>query len=135
MTPFALLCEACSLSHREAADFLKVRLDTVKSWSSGRNRAPPGVIAALRDLHRQIDRAAAEVLAVYADHETRQVELGYAADDAEARSIGWPCVGAQRAAFGRVVAGLPDGVQAVLVPRGSMVGTAAAADQRDRAAS
>lgn len=133
MTPFALLCGVCGLSHREAATFLGVRPDTVKSWSAGRNRTPDGVLAALRDLAHRIDRAAGEALALIAEHRPPEVELGYAADDAEAQSLGWPCVGAQAAAFGRIVAGLPDGVRVELVPRGSSVGTAAAADAHEAA--
>lgn len=132
MTPFALLCGVCGLSHREAADMLGVRLDTVKSWSAGRNRAPDGVLDDLRKLAQQIGRAADEALALIIEKAPPVVELGYAADDVEARSLGWPCIGAQRAAFGRVIAGIPDGVQIRLVPRGSTIGTAAAADAHER---
>lgn len=132
MTSFALLCGVCGLSHREAADMLGVRLDTVKSWSAGRNRAPDGVLDDLRKLAQQIGRAADEALALIIEKAPPVVELGYAADDVEARSLGWPCIGAQRAAFGRVIAGIPDGVQIRLVPRGSTIGTAAAADAHER---
>lgn len=60
MTPFALLLDRCGLSHREAAAYLSVRLDTVRSWSLGRNRTPPGVIEELRLLYRRIELAAVE---------------------------------------------------------------------------
>lgn len=132
MTPFALLCGVCGLSHREAANMLNVRIDTVKSWSAGRNRTPDGVLATLRDLAHRIDRAAAEALALIAEQQPPEVELGYAVDDAEAQSLGWPCVGAQAAALGRIVAGVPEGVKVILVPRGSTIGTAAAADAHRR---
>lgn len=111
---------------------LNVRIDTVKSWSAGRNRTPDGVLATLRDLAHRIDKAATEALALIAEHRPPEIELSYAVDDAEAQSLGWPCVGAQAAAFGRIVAGVPDGVKVVLVPRGSTTGTAAAADAHSR---
>src|SRR6202040_2016071 len=57
-TPFAVLAERCGLSQREAAEFLKVRLDTVKSWSAGRNAAKPAVLAELRALYGDIQAAA-----------------------------------------------------------------------------
>lgn len=132
MTPFALLCGVCGLSHREAANLLSVRIDTVKSWSSGRNPTPDGALAELRALARRIDRAAAEALALIAEQRPPDIELGYAVDDHEAQSLGWPCVGAQAAAFGRIVAGIPDGVRVTFAPRGSTPGTAAAADAQRR---
>jgi hypothetical protein len=38
--------------------FLKVRLDTVKSWCAGRNVAKPAVLAELRVLYANIQAAA-----------------------------------------------------------------------------
>lgn len=132
MTPFSLLCGVCGLSHREAANLLKVRIDTVKSWSSGRNPTPDGALADLRALARRIDRAATEALALIAEQRPPEIELGYAVDDHEAQSLGWPCVGAQAAALGRIVAGVPDGARVSLAPRGTSGGTAAAADAHRR---
>lgn len=134
-TLFALLCVRCGLSHREAAELLKVRLDTVKSWSSGRNRAGEGVIAELRALHAVIERAAAEMIATIeaarASHGLPDViELGMAADDHEAQGLGWPCVGAQAACMGIVAARIDLAV--TVVPRGSTAASAAAADAHGR---
>lgn len=134
-TLFALLCGRCGLSHREAAELLKVRLDTVKSWSSGRNRAGEGVIAELRALHAVIERAAAEMIATIeaarAGHGAADViELGMAADDHEAQGLGWPCVGAQAACLGIVAARIDLAV--TVVPRGSTAASAAAADAHGR---
>lgn len=61
-TLFSLLVQACGLSHREAAEILKVRPDTVKSWSAGRNRAPDGVLADLAALASRIEIAVSEAL-------------------------------------------------------------------------
>jgi hypothetical protein len=131
-TLFDLLAQACGLSQREAADFLRVRLDTIKSWASGRRQAPQDALAELATLANRIDTAAAEALAqierMAAQHGIpSEIDLGVAADDAEAQSIGWPCVGAQCASLGLVVArGTKRGYRFRVSPRGSTVATAAA---------
>lgn len=109
MTPFSLLLDRCGLSHREAADFLSVRPDTVKSWSAGRNPAPAGAIAELRALYARIEQAAAEQLRLIADLDRKHgeadiIEMNLAPDNRAARRRGWPCVGAQAAAYGLVIA-------------------------------
>ena len=58
MTTFASALRLCGLSQQEAADFFDVRLDTVKSWSAGRNPVPDGVWHMLADLWRRIEDAA-----------------------------------------------------------------------------
>ena len=124
-TLFRLLSQVCGLSHREAADFLSVRLDTVKSWSSGRNPTPPGVLNELAALAERIDAAADEGVAYQnfitsysvtpavikeLDGVPEAIELELAADDAEAQSLGWPCVGAHRAVLALTVArGMAEG--------------------------
>lgn len=134
-TAFALLCQVCGLSQREAAELLEVRLDTVKSWSAGRNRAPGRVLSELARLAAAIERAADEAMKAAADAaekigaEAETIELGLASDDAEARTLGWPCVGAHRAVLGRIAARLiADGRAVMIVPRGSTVASSAAAD-------
>lgn len=135
MTPAALLIALAGLSHREAGGVCRVRIDTIRSWSAGRNRAPPGALNDLRALIARQERAAAEAVAqIAALVQTRgapdEIEIGYPADDYEAQSLGWPCVGAWQAMAARVIATAP--VRIVLVPRGSTPATAAAADARDR---
>lgn len=133
ITSFTLLAERCGLSHREAAEFHGVRLDTAKSWSAGRNNAPDGVIADLRDLYTKIERAAAgEAVKIINDKAggTEAVELGIATDDAEAQTLGWPCVGAHGAVLGLIAARVPNKI--IIVPRGSTQATAAAADAHDK---
>ncbi|MBF0250593.1 MAG: hypothetical protein HQL35_08210 [Alphaproteobacteria bacterium] len=132
---FSLLCHVCGLSQRESAAFLDAREDTIKSWSSGRRQAPDGVIGQLAELADAIDAAADRLVAAVADNAPPGdgvIELGVASDDAEAQSIGWPCVGAHRAALGLAVArGMAEGYTFAIVPRGSTVATAAAADVHD----
>lgn len=133
-TLFTGILNLCGLSHREAADFLNVRVDTVKSWSSGRNRVAPGALEELWTLADRIERAAVEAERVFRQQWSGRetvIELGIAADDHEAQQLGWPCVGAQRAMAARLWYKLPREVEVVLVPRGSTPATAAAADAHD----
>jgi len=131
MTLFALLLDRCGLSYREAADFLSMRLDSVKSCAVGRRTAPPGAIAELRALYRQIERAADEAVGdmralIKKRGAPEEIELGIASDDHEAQSLGLPCVGAHAALLGLVAARLD--VPVIIVPRGSTPATAGAAD-------
>lgn len=133
MTPFKLLTDYCGLSIREAADYLGVRLDTAKSWSVDRRTCPDTVLADLRMLVWRQEAAAEQALAVLASHPIApdEIELGFPADDHEAKALGWPSVGAWKGMAARFVAGSP--VRVIMVPRGSTVATAAAIDARERA--
>lgn len=134
-TTFSLLCDRCGLSQQTAADLLNVRLDTVKSWSNGRNGCPPGVIEQLRALYAIIERSAAEALKQIKRIKPKpdEIEIGIASDDHEARQppIGLPCVGAHAAVLGLVAAKSP--VPVMIVPRGSTVATAAAIEVHEAA--
>lgn len=114
---------------------LGVRLDTVKSWSAGRNPTPAGVIEDLKGLAARQSRAASEVLDKISELAREhgapdEVELSYPSDDHEAQSIGWPCVGAWRAMAARIIA--ESRAKVILVPRGSTASGALAADTRER---
>lgn len=116
MTLFASTLHGLGLSHSDAADFLGVRLDTVKNWSSGRRAVPDGVFAALHKLARRQIRAAE---AIAKNAENAAIELEIASDDAEAKEIGWPCVGAQMAAFRRAWEMLGPNVKMTIRRRGN----------------
>lgn len=67
MTTFKSAIGVCCLSQQEAADFLGVRLDTVKSWCVGRANPPLGIWQLLASLFEQIQDAAdsaSEVMAL-----------------------------------------------------------------------
>ena len=55
LSRFKLLLIASGLSQAGAAEYLNVRLDTVKSWSNGRAAAPDGVIFQFVDLISLMD--------------------------------------------------------------------------------
>lgn len=131
MTLYGLLLQACGLSQREAADFHRVRPDTVKSWSAGRNAAPDGALEELRKLYALITGAAERHLQVLDDLPAgAEIEIGYPADDHQAQTLGFPCVGAWRAMAALIVAELAGPVR--LVPRGATPATAAAMDAHGR---
>lgn len=128
MTPYRLFICRVGLSQADAAAFHNVRLDTVKNWCVGRTRVPKGIITELRHLHARQKLAAREALAAVAQAPPdAEIELGYAVDDHEAQGLGWPCASAQWAVLGMML--LATDRQIVLVPRGTTVATAAAADQ------
>lgn len=134
MTPISIFCAFAGLSHREASLFLNVRPDTVKSWSSGRNSCPAGPLSELKKLIRAQQRAADHIIKTISESAGQPgapdvIEIGYPADDHEAQSLGWPCVGAWRGMIARVLVHVETPV--TLVPRGSTPATAAAADAND----
>ena len=120
MTLIATILRGCGLSQREAADFLGVRLDTLKSWSAGRNPTPQGALDQLHELATRQEQVASEAVEIWQEQgEPSQIEIGIASDDHEAQSLGWPCVGAHAAVARRVWEILPQGVAVRIVPRGS----------------
>lgn len=117
----------CGLSQREAAAFLGVSPSAVDKMGRSVRSTPPGVMAELRGLHRQQRRAATAIIrqwseAVRLHGAPDRLELALSSDDAEAQSKGWPCVGAERAAYALALARID--APAVIVPRGSTVATA-----------
>ena len=92
----------------------------------------------MRSLYADLENAANDVLAVVADRKkvhgpARSVELGLATDDAEARQLGLPCVGAHEALVGLVAARLDRPVK--VMPRASTLPTAGAEELRQQAES
>lgn len=131
MNELRLAMAACGLSQREAAAYLDVRLDTVAKAMTGRSRTPSGWLADLRRLHERQVLAAEQVYRLWREAgEPKEIEMGYASDDYEAQQppLGWPCVGAQMAVFRMIWERLPADVRVVVVPRGTTLATAAAAE-------
>jgi DNA-binding XRE family transcriptional regulator len=58
MSAFKSAIGVCGLSQSEAAAFLEVSIDTVKSWCSGRANPPRGVWQILASLFQQVQDAA-----------------------------------------------------------------------------
>lgn len=119
MTPFAAISTLAGLTLQEAGDLCGVRHDSARQWATGRRAAPPGAIDRLRDLIATQERVAAQTLAQIVaraqQHGARaEIEIGYPADDYEAQSLGFPCVGAWGAMAARVIAAAP--ITVILVP-------------------
>lgn len=82
MTTFSAALALCGLTQTTAADYLGVRLDTLKSWSSGRNPVPQGVWQMLADLWARIENAA-DVASAEINLDDMRVWANLAADDAD----------------------------------------------------
>ena len=123
-TIFKLACQSCGLTMSEATAFLGVREGTAKDWWLGRRTPKPSVLADLLDLAQHQERAAAETVNVI-QHQAKQhgqpeeIELGISADDHEAQSLGWPCVGAHAAVLRRIIESLDPDISAIakIVPQ------------------
>lgn len=139
MSLYASLQGLCGLSNREAAEFFRVSPSSIDKWRlSTRNPPPRGALEALAALHARQRKAALAMIEIAqqqikANGPNGAVSLGFCADDAEAQSLGWPCVGAHRAVLAIVAAAvIPLGVEVSFVPRGSTPATAAAADAHQK---
>ena len=126
---YNFLLKASGLSQREAAIFHDVRLDTIKGWCGGKTDAPLGALEEIAELILKQRAAADETLEQFDAAAIGDVELGAASDDYEAAALGWPSASAQHQALALIAADMiADGVAVSVVPRGSTVATAAAAD-------
>jgi hypothetical protein len=120
---YNLLRESCGLSQQEAADFHDVRLDTLKSWCSGRRPAPVGAIDELKELSRDIMQAGKDVAALLKrTSKDGAFIVVLPRDDKDARACGFPSMTAQMRAIAIAVAQLPDEAEIRLVEgaRGSL---------------
>lgn len=93
MTIFAAALRLLGLSQPEAAAFLEVRPDTVKSWSSGRNRVPEGVWAQLRGLFAKQQNAVDQALDLIAEKNPEIIAPAIKGP----RSKSWPSEGVHMA--------------------------------------
>jgi len=113
-TNFSRLLKLTGLSTAEAARFLGVSHDAVKSWSSGRNPTPDPVINALKALWLTIEQKAAEAMKGATD----QIELSEPETDREAQDD-WllPSVSVFNTSVALVVA--KSDISVVVTPRDS----------------
>ncbi len=79
-TLYAACLARLGLSQFEAARLHDVRLDTVKSWSSGRSPPPPDVFDDLRGIESQIVDASEALREVWADAATIEIDDSEAGD-------------------------------------------------------
>lgn len=86
-TAFKQAIAICGLSQQEAAEFLDVRLDIVKSWCSDRNTPPEGAWAELAELYDRMDEAAESARDLINEHKPDKLEFSYSG-----RCGKWPSV-------------------------------------------
>ncbi|PCI51895.1 MAG: hypothetical protein COB49_00390 [Alphaproteobacteria bacterium] len=85
------------------------------------------------DLLEKQGNAAGEAVKLWKEqNEPEQIEAGYAVDNHEAQSLGWPSVGAQMAMYARLSEMLHGECEMILVPRGSTMGTAKAIEGHEK---
>jgi hypothetical protein len=99
-TLFGAIRDAAGLSHQAAADIFGVRLDTVKSWSSGRRTAPPAVLEQARALLLRQEHEAAAIAATNCGADGAVFSSMLVEGDAGAAERGWPTADA----YNRVIA-------------------------------
>ena len=124
---FGSLLAMCGMTHEECADYLGVRLDSVRSWSSGRRNVPQGVEAKLIKLWRLIEDEASRIVdgietqLIEMAHQglPESVEFGIPRSREEANELGWPSVGSFMRIAALVAANIE--VKLDLVERGSTV--------------
>jgi hypothetical protein len=116
---YNFLREACGISQAEAAEFVHgTRLDSVKSWCSDRRSAPQGVINDLQKLAREIYNAGADYAALIKKTNKGGVYfIGMASDERDARSCGFPSIGAQMRAIAVAISHLPENSEIRIVER------------------
>jgi hypothetical protein len=116
---YNLLREACGISQAEAAEFVhETRLDSVKSWCSDRRTAPQGVINDLQKLAREIQNAGVDYAALLKRTSKGDVYvIGLPRDEQDARTCGFPSIGAQMRAIAVAISHLPEGSEIRMVER------------------
>ena len=128
---FKCLLSAAGLSLTEAADYLDVSRKNITRWANGTLEPPAGVLNELTKLIQKQNEAVKQTLDLIGQSEgVGEYEIGFPTDGTEAKDMGWPSVSAFKMVAGRIIAEATDVIK--VVPRGSTVGTAAAADVQDR---
>lgn len=127
---FSTLRAATGLSLSETADYLNVSQKNVERWVDGVREPPEGVIKEMSELVAMQTKVVVRQLSFMKTNGVKQAEIGYPVDDEEAKSMGWPCLGAVKVVLGRIIAGSDTSI--ILSPRGSTSGTAAAIDARGK---
>lgn len=130
ITIFSTLRAATGLSLFDTAAYLNVSQKNVERWVDGVREPPEGVIKEMSELVAMQTKVVERQLSFMKTNGVKQAEIGYPVDDEEAKSMGWPCVGAVKVVLGHIIAGSEASI--TLSPRGATSGTAAAIDAREK---
>lgn len=86
-TPFKQALSICGLSQTEAAEFLDVRPDTIKSWCADRNPVPKAIWQELGDLYATMITASETALELIEEKQPDEIEISYSGEHGK-----WPSV-------------------------------------------
>ena len=131
------------MSVSEAATFHQTDEGIINKWIEGSEQPPADVMRSLSQLvcrmfesvEQVMDHVIEKAEAVLdgSDNYPDEIELGVASDDVEAQTMGWPTASTHETVIGMTAAQvLAIGIDVSVVPRGSTVTSAAAADAYDR---
>ena len=123
----------------EASTFHGIEEDAIMMWVAGDEEPEEEAVEKLAELVCRMAVSVGEALDYLLDQMEENdgapsfLEIGLASDDAEAEQLGWPCVRVHEMVLGMMVAQATEiGVPVSIVPRGSTVGSAAAADALEK---
>ena len=140
---YQCILASTGMSVADAATFHEVSDDQIIEWIGGSEDPPDEVMDAISQLVCRMAESVGEVVDHVLDKAEQimeephafpdVLELGLASDDAEAQTLGWPNANAHRTVIGMTAAQISDmGIRVSVVPRGSTVTSAAAADAYDK---
>ena len=132
---YRCLQTASGMDTFEASNFLGVDEDAVMMWVSGEEEADEDSIEKMAELICKMVTSVGQTLDYLLDQMEENdsapafIEMGLSSDDKEAELLGWPCVRVHEMVLGMMAAqGTEIGIPISIVPRGSTVSSAAAAD-------
>ena len=132
---YRCLQAASGMDTFEASTFLGVDEDAIMMWVSGDEEADEDSIEKMAELICKMVTSVGETLDYLLnqmeenDSAPAFLEMGLASDDAEAELLGWPCVRVHEMVLGMMAAQATEiGIPISIVPRGSTLSSAAAAD-------
>ena len=129
------LLKSSGMDSIDAAEFHGVDEEAIHMWVSGDEEPSQHEIDKISDLICRMAISVSEVVDYVLEQTEKHgsgpdvFELGLASDDQEAGVLGWPCKSAHKMVLGMTAAQMSEiGIKVSIVPRGSTVPSAAAAD-------
>ncbi len=136
---YSCILASTGMNVADAAAFHEVSEDLIIEWIGGSEDPPDEAMDDISQLVCRMAESVAEVLDHVLDKAGEHggypdvLELGLASDNVEAQTLGWPNANSHRTVIGLTAAQMVAlGIKVSVVPRGSTVTSAAAADAYDK---